>query len=199
MTRLLYAVAVLLIFGPAVHADTTSTAWSIDAAHSSIGFSVRHLVVSKTKGSFGEFTGEISFDGKNLEKGTARITVQVSSIDTDDEKRDGHLKSPDFFDAEKYPTMQFKSKKVVPGKDGTFKLIGDLTIRDVTREVTFDGEFHGLIDDPWGNTRAGFTAQTRINRQDFNVTWNQTLDAGGVVVGDEVGINLELELIKSQG
>ena len=170
----------------------------LDIPHSSVGFSVRHMVVTKTHGKFNDFTGYIEFDGKNVEKGSVEITAQVASIDTDNKKRDDHLRSPDFFDAGKFPAMTFKSKKVIKGSGSEFKLVGDLTIRDVTKEVTFDCEFNGLIDDPMGNTRAGFSATAKINRQDFNVKWSQKLDAGGLVVGDEVKISLEIEAIKAK-
>ena len=171
--------------------------WNIDAAHSSVGFSVRHLVVSKTTGNFKDFSGTVNFDAKKMAEGSAEWTIKVASIDTDDAKRDDHLRSADFFDAEKFPTMTFKSKKVVPGKENNFKLIGDLTIKGVTKEVTFDVEFNGVVNDPWGGTRAGFSAVSKIDRQEFGMTWNKALDAGGVVVGNEVKIMIEVELIKA--
>ena len=168
--------------------------WEIDKAHSSVGFSVRHLVISNVKGSFGDFNATTDFDADNLKAGSVEMTVQVTSVDTDDAKRDGHLRSADFFDAENFPVMTFKSRKVHDVAVKNFKITGDLTIRDVTKEVTFDGVFNGVMNDPMGNTKAGFSAATKVNRQDFNVKWNKSLDAGGVVVGDEVTINLELEL-----
>ncbi len=188
------AASVVLAFASAATAEK----WEIDIPHSSIGFSVRHMVVTKTHGKFNDFAGHIEFDGKNVEKGSVEITAQAASIDTDNEKRDNHLKSPDFFDAEKFPAVTFKSKKVVKGSGSEFKLIGDLTIKDVTKEVTFDCEFNGLINDPMGNTRAGFSATAKINRQDFNVKWSQKLDTGGLVVSDEVQIAIEIEAIKAQ-
>ncbi len=188
-------IAWVLILAATSNADN----WSVDVAHSSIGFSVRHMVVAKTTGKFNDFEGTVQFDGKNIEKGSASIAAQVASIDTDDQKRDDHLRSADFFDVEKYPSMSFKSKKVVKGEGNEFQLVGDLTIKDVTKEVTFDCEFHGLVTDPMGNTRAGFSAETSIDRQDFNVKWNKTLDAGGLVVGNEVTVNLEIELVKATG
>jgi len=171
--------------------------WNIDKAHSSIGFSVRHLVVSKTRGDFDEFTGMMNFDGKNLEAGSVEFTIQTTSIDTDNEDRDKHLRSDDFFSVEKFPEMVFKSKKIVKGDGDSFKLIGDLTIRDVTKEVTFEVEFNGVVTDPWGGTRAGFSAESTIDRKDFNITWSKTLDGGGLVVGDDVKIIVEVEWIKS--
>jgi polyisoprenoid-binding protein YceI len=172
--------------------------WDIDVVHSTVGFTVRHMVVTKVHGRFSDFTGKIDFNGKNIEKGAVEMTVQVASLNTDNQKRDDHLKSPDFFDVEKFPTMTFKSKKIIKGEGNKFKLVGDLTIRGVSKEVTFDCEFNGVVTDPMGNTRAGFSAQTKINRQDFNVKWNKKLDAGGLVVGDEVTINLEIEAVKAK-
>jgi polyisoprenoid-binding protein YceI len=188
------AASLLLVFASLARAEK----WEIDVAHSSVGFSVRHMVVTKTHGKFNEFTGYIDFDGKNVENGSVEITAQIASIDTDNKKRDDHLRGPDFFDAEKFPTMTFKSKKVIKGSGSEFKLVGDLTIKDVTKEVTFDCEFNGVINDPMGNTHAGFSAVVKINRQDFNVKWSKSLDAGGLVVGDEVKISLEIEAVKTQ-
>jgi len=176
----------------------TAATWNFDKAHSNIGFSVRHLVISKTKGDFGDYSGKVVFDGDNLEKGSAEITIQMASIDTDDEDRDKHLRSADFFNVEKYPTMTFKSKEVRKGEDNKFTMTGDLTIKDVTREVVLKGEFMGIMEDPWGNTRAGFSAETTINRQDFNVSWNNALQDGSLVVGNDVKIELEIELIKAE-
>jgi len=175
-------------------ATTGAAQWTIDKAHSSVGFSVRHLVISNVKGNFGDYTGNIEFAPEKLQSGTAQITVQVASIDTDDARRDEHLRSPDFFDAVQFPAMTFKSTKIHDVNGNEFKMTGNLSIRDITKEVTFDCVFHGVVDDPMGNTKAGFTATAKINRQDFDVKWNKTLDAGGVVVGDEVAITLELEL-----
>ena len=171
--------------------------WNIDAPHSSVGFSVRHLVVSKTTGHFTAFSGTVSFDGQNVAGGSAEWTIQVASVDTDDQKRDDHLRGADFFDAEKFPAMTFKSTKVIPGEDGSFQLVGDLTIKGMIREVTFDCEFNGVISDPWGGTRAGFSAGAKIDRQDFGMTWNKALDTGGVVVGNTVNIMIEVELVKA--
>ena len=184
----------LLAFAGLAKAET----WNIDLPHSSVGFSVRHMVVTKTHGKFNDFTGLINFDGKNPEKGSVELTVQIASIDTDNKKRDDHLRSADFFDVEKFPTMTFKSKKVIKGEGNKFKLIGDLTIKGITKEITFDCEFNGIVSDPMGNTRAGFSAHAKINRQDFKITWSKSLDAGGLVVGNQVTINLEIEVIKAK-
>jgi len=191
--KLFTATALILILALSAPAAT----WNVDKVHSSVGFSVRHMVIAKVKGQFGEFEGAVQFDGGNVETGSVEVAVQMASVDTDDEKRDGHLTGPDFFDVEKYPTMSFKSKKVMDKGKGRFQLTGMLNIRDVIKEVTFDCEFNGTLNDPSGNVRAGFSAETEINRQDFNVNWSKTLDGGGLVVGDMVTVMIELELIKS--
>jgi len=192
LKKLLIFITAIMIFAVGAQAET----WTVDATHSSIGFSVSHLVISKTRGNFRDFEGTINFDGKNLAGGSVEVSAKIASVDTDDEKRDGHLKSNEFFDGGKYPTMSFKSTGVVVGSGSEFKLVGDLTIKDVTKEVTFDCEFVGVVADPWGNTRAGFSAATTIDRQDFGVSWNKTLDAGGLMVGNDVKITLELEAVQ---
>jgi polyisoprenoid-binding protein YceI len=171
--------------------------WTADLAHSTIGFQVKHMVISTVPGNFKDFTGTVSFDGKDITKGSAEFTVHVASINTGNDQRDGHLKSDDFFAAEKFPTITFKAKKSVKGDGGKFRLTGDLTIRDVTKEVTFDCEFAGAITDPSGKTRAGFTAAAVINRQDFNVKWSKALDSGGLLVGNDVKLEIQLELVMS--
>ncbi|HWR82753.1 MAG TPA: YceI family protein [Candidatus Deferrimicrobium sp.] len=172
--------------------------WEIDKTHSAVGFNVRHMVVAKVPGYFRDFVGFINFDGQNLETGIVEFTVQMASIDTDNENRDEHLRSADFFDAAKFPSAVFKSRKVIKGEGSSFKLVGDLTMKDVTKEVVFECEFNGVVTDPWGNTRAGFSAQTKINRQDFNVTYSKKLDTGGLIVGDDVNIMLDIEAVKAK-
>jgi len=189
-----FALVLLIFAAGAAHAAS----WSIDQSHSYVGFSVKHLVVSKVKGSFGDYTGKINFDGKDFSAASVEATVQMVSVDTDNKDRDDHLRNNDFFDVEKFPTMTFKSKKITAGGKDKFTMVGDLTIKDVTKEVTFEGEFNGTINDPWGNTRAGFSAETKIDRQDFNVSFSKALDGGGLVVGDEVTIILEVEAIQDK-
>lgn len=184
---------VVIALGASAIADT----WNIDMAHSNVGFAVRHMVISKVRGTFADFSGTVEFDGKNFDKASVQATVQIASVDTDNEKRDGHLRTSDFFDAEKFPTMSFQSTKIVPGKDGEFKMIGNLTIKDVTKEVTFDCEFAGVVD-AGENTRAGFSAETTINRQDFNVAWENKLQDGSLIVGNDVDITIEVEAIKAK-
>jgi polyisoprenoid-binding protein YceI len=172
--------------------------WEFDKAHSNVGFSVKHLVISKVKGTFNDYSGQVKFDGTDFDKASIDVTIQMASIDTDNEKRDGHLSSPDFFDVEKYPTMTFKSTKITDPKDGRFQIMGDLTIKGVTLPVTLESEHFGTITGPYGKTRAGFSATTTINRQDFNVAWDNKLQDGTLVVGNDVTINLEIQLIKSE-
>lgn len=194
LKKLPIIIAALVIIAVGAQAET----WKIDAIHSTIGFSVSHLVISKISGNFREFEGTIEFDGKNLAGGSVELTAMIASVDTDNEKRDGHLKSAEFFDGGEFPTMSFKSTSVEVGNGNEFKLIGDLTIKDVTKEVTFDCVLNGLINDPWGDTRAGFSAKTTINRQDFGVSWNKTLDTGGFMVGNDVTISLDLEVVQEK-
>lgn len=170
--------------------------WGIDIVHSSIGFTVRHLVVSKVRGRFTRWTGTIRMDEKDLKRTQVDIAIEPASVDTGVEQRDNHLKSPDFFDVEKYPTMTFKGTRVEQAKDGSLKLVGDLTMHGVTRPVTLDVEYAGSQKDPWGGIRTGFSARTTLNRKDFGLTWNQLLEAGGVAVGEKVEIDIEVEAVK---
>ena len=172
--------------------------WQADPAHSSVGFSVKHLMVSTVRGTFGTFTATV--EGDPSDPATARIdaTIQVGSVDTREPKRDAHLKSADFFDAADYPTMTFVSRKVEKTGDGRARVTGDLTIRGVTKPVTLDVEYTAPVKDAWGGTRVGATATATIDRQDFGVKWNKSLDAGGVMVSDQVKIQLDLELVEKK-
>ncbi|MDE2292363.1 MAG: YceI family protein [Elusimicrobia bacterium] len=167
--------------------------FQIDPMHSSANFKVRHMMVSYVHGKFGKLSGSFDFDGKNPKAWTAEATIDATSIDTGVGMRDKHLRSSDFFDAEKYPTITFKSTGVTHWKDGEGKLLGKLTIRGVTKDVVLDLSLDGTTVDGRGNEHAGFTATTKINRQDFGVSWNKSLDHGGVMVGDEVAITIEVE------
>ncbi|MCX6048600.1 MAG: YceI family protein [Chloroflexi bacterium] len=171
-------------------------AWQIDSAHSHIQFSVRHMMLAKVRGEFDKFSGTIHLDETNPAASTADVQIEAASINTREAQRDGHLKSPDFFDAEKYPTLNFKSKRVDVKDDTHAVIIGDLTIRDVTKEVAVNVEYMGQSKTPFGTTNAGFEATTKINRKDFGLTWNAVLETGGVAVGDEITVNIDLELIK---
>lgn len=177
-----------------------ASAWNIDPVHSHIGFKVRHLMVSNVKGSFDRYTATIDLDEQELTRSRVAVTIDTASINTDHQKRDEHLRSADFFDVAKYPTMTYVAKSITSAGDGRFRVTGDLTLRGVTREVVLDVE--GLtqeIRDPWGNLRRGATATATINRKDFGLVWNKALETGGVVVGDDVAITVEIELIRDQG
>lgn len=196
MTRLaLFAAAAFALAGLALPSSAAASDWVIDGAHSHVGFKVRHMSVSWTRGEFGKVDGTITLDEKNLTKSSVDVTIDLGSVDTENAKRDEHLRSPDFFDTAQFPTMTFKSTKVSKAKNDAFTVTGDLTLHGVTKSVTLDVE-GGLtpVNDPWGNTKLGFTATTKIDRKDFGLTWSKTLDGGGLVVGDEVRIELEIEL-----
>lgn len=169
--------------------------WKVDKTHSSISFKVRHMVVSKVKGGFDDFSGTIKFDGKDLNAASVEVTIDAASVDTENESRDDHLKSPDFFDVANNPSITFKSTKVVADGDN-FKLTGDMMMKGVTKEVVFDVEFSGIMTDAKGNSKAGFSASATINRQDFNVSFSKVLDNGGLAVGNDVEVDLEFELNK---
>lgn len=187
-----------LIFTVAAALAETST-WDIDTAHSHVQFAVRHLMVSTVRGSFTRFNGLVQMDEADITKSWVEATIDPASIDTREPDRDKHLRGPDFLDVEKHPAITFKSKKVERVSPSTFKITGDLTIRGVTREVVLETEGSSTpITDPWGKIKLGGTARTRINRQDFGITWNETLDAGGVLVGNEVDLTIDIELIKRQ-
>jgi len=169
--------------------------YDIDSSHSSATFKVRHLMVSNVRGELGQITGQVVLDEADPTRSSVEATIDATAINTRDEKRDAHLRSPDFFDVQKYPTITFRSKRVEPGKGGHLLVTGDLTIRGITRESTLDVEpLSPEIRDPWGNEKRGVSATTRINRKDFEVSWNAALDGGGLLVGDEVSVTIEIEL-----
>ena len=170
--------------------------WQIDPAHSEIHFSVRHMMISKVRGHFERFSGTVNLNEQNPAQTTLEVQIEAASINTRDEKRDGHLKSEDFLDAENHPYLTFKSKRVDVTGDESAKLIGDLTIRGVSKEVSLDVTYEGQAKSPWGTVSAGFSASANIDRTEWGLTWNQALETGGILVGDEVNINIELELIK---
>jgi polyisoprenoid-binding protein YceI len=169
--------------------------YALDVSHSHVGFSVRHLMVSKTKGRFTDFAGTVTIAEDPLES-SVEVQIAVPSIDSRDETRDGHLLSPDFFDAEAHPAITYRSTKVTPAGKGTWTVEGDLTVRDVTRSVPLEVTFEGGAKDPWGGTRIGFTARTELDREAFGLTWNQALETGGVLVGKQVRIDIEAEAIQ---
>ncbi len=172
--------------------------WTIDTAHSAVEFSVKHMMVSTAKGRFTQFNGEVFFDDANPHLTEIDVTIQTSSVDTHDEKRDGHLKSAEFFDAATYPTMTFKSTKVEQLDKENYRVTGDFTLHGVTKPVVLEVEHAGVNKNPWGVTVAGFSAKTSINRKDFGLNWNVALEAGGMLVAEKVNINLEVELNPAQ-
>ncbi|HET9481147.1 MAG TPA: YceI family protein [Candidatus Polarisedimenticolia bacterium] len=172
--------------------------WEIDPGHSSAGFKVRHLMVSNVAGAFNKVSGSVVIDEADVTRSTVEATIDSSSIDTANADRDAHLKSPDFFDVEKHPTITFKSKRVEKAGEGRLKVTGDLTLRGVTKEVILEVE-GPIAPVTFGKSiKSGASATTKINRQDFGVSWSRALEGGGLVVGDEVTINIELELVKKQ-
>jgi polyisoprenoid-binding protein YceI len=171
-------------------------AWQIDSAHSQIEFSVRHMMLSNVRGRFERFTGKVDFDEQDPTRSSVAVQIEAASIYTKEEKRDGHLKSPDFLEVERYPYISFQSKRVEKRDASHGRIVGDLTIRDVTKEVVLDVEYAGQAKSPWGTVSAGFSAETKINRKDWGLTWNAALETGGVLVGDEIKISIEIELVK---
>jgi len=172
--------------------------WTIDASHSAAHFAVRHMMVSTVRGDMGKITGTVTFDPAKPAAGSIEATVDVTGIDTREAGRDKHLKSADFFDVEKFPTITFKSKRIDPVQAGGFKITGDLTMKGVTKEVVLDAEpLRPAIKDQRGAARTGTTATTKLNRQDFGVNWSRALDGGGVVVSDEVSVTIDIELISA--
>jgi polyisoprenoid-binding protein YceI len=177
---------------------TETSTWIVDPAHAEVGFAVKHLMISTVRGRFGVVEGNVVLDEADPSKSTVDVTIDVTSIDTRQEMRDNHLRSPDFFDVENHPKMHFVSRKVVGDITDDFKVIGDLTIRGNSREVTLDVSLTGRGNDPWGNERAGFEAKGKISRSQFGLLWNQALETGGAVVGDEVKISIDVELIRQK-
>lgn len=171
--------------------------WSIDPAHSEIGFKVKHLMFTNVYGRFETFEGSVESDenGQNIENIT--FTTDVSSINTGNADRDNHLKGSDFFDTENYPKMNFTSVKLLWLNDNYYNLLGDLTIRDVTKQVSLSVEYNGTMVDPWGNTKMGFNITGKLNRNDWGLTWNSVLETGGVLVGEDVNLNIELQVVKN--
>jgi polyisoprenoid-binding protein YceI len=186
----------LVALVPALAFAGTST-WNVDASHSTTGFAVKHLVISTVRGEFTKFGGAVVLDDADVTKSTVEANVDVNSLDTRVADRDAHLKSPDFFDAAKYPSMTFKSTKVAKAKGGKLAVTGDLTLHGVTKPVTFDVTPSAEVKGMYGETRRGFAATTKISRKDFGLTWNKLVEAGPAV-GDEVVITLDLEAIKDQ-
>jgi polyisoprenoid-binding protein YceI len=187
-------IALLVLFIPVF---TYAATWQMDPDHSSFQFKIRHLTVSNVKGDFSKSRGVVMIDDQNITHLKVEVFIDAASINTGHAQRDEHLRGPDFFEVTKYPTITFVSKKVIKTEPNRLKVVGDLTIHGVTREITVDVEGPTPeVKDPWGNFRRGATATAKINRRDFGLTWNKVLDSGGLVVGDEVNIYVEVELVR---
>jgi polyisoprenoid-binding protein YceI len=180
----------------AVTATPATTTWKIDPTHSHVEFAVRHLMITTVRGRFGSLQGSVVTDDADPTRAKVDVVIDAASIDTREPQRDTHLKSPDFFEVETYPTITFKSTRVQDLQGNRFKLVGDLTMHGVTREVVLDVTEEGRGKDPWGGQRAGYSATAKVKRSDFGLTWNQVLETGGIAVGDEIKISLDLELVK---
>jgi polyisoprenoid-binding protein YceI len=188
--------AVALLF--AVNLTFAQTNWGLDQSHSKIGFSIVHLVISEVEGQFNNYEVSVVTEGDNFENAKINFSADVNSINTDNEKRDEHLKSADFFDSSKFPKITFVGKSFTKEEGNNYKLVGDFTIRDITKEVELDVKYNGMVTDPWGNTKAGFKISGVINRFDYGLKWNAALETGGLVVSDEVALNINLELAKQK-
>jgi polyisoprenoid-binding protein YceI len=170
--------------------------WQVDGAHSAVNLTVRHMVISKVRGRFAKWNATLALDTADLSRASVAVEIDSASIDTGVADRDAHLRSPDFLDAAKYPTLRYRSRRVEAASRDRLRVVGDLTIRDVTREVVLDVEYGGQGKDPWGNQRVGFTATASLNRKDFGLTWNQALETGGVLVADRVDVEIELQAVQ---
>lgn len=170
--------------------------WKIDPAHSQIQFSVRHMMISNVRGRFEDFTGAVEFDEEDPARSSVEVQIEAASINTKEPQRDTHLRSPDFLDAEKFPQLRYKSRRVEMIDASHGRITGDLTVRDLAREVVLDVEYAGKAKSPWGTVSAGFSATAKLSRKDWGLTWNSPLETGGFLVGDQVNISIELELIK---
>jgi polyisoprenoid-binding protein YceI len=170
--------------------------WEIDGSHSSIHFSVRHLVVAKVRGQFARWSGSVVAPDGDLANASVEVVIDATSIDTGVADRDKHLKSPDFFDVAQFPELTFRSRRVDKQSEERMRVVGDLTIRGTTREVVLDVEYAGRAKDPWGNERAAFSAKTALDRKDFGLNWNQVLEAGGFLVGERIDIEIDIEAVK---
>ncbi|MBL4953962.1 polyisoprenoid-binding protein [Neobacillus sp. YIM B02564] len=176
----------------------TKQKWTLDSAHSSVDFSVRHMMIANVKGTFQNFSAEIVADPTDLTTAEIEFTVETASVDTRNKERDAHLVSADFFDVENHPTMTFKATNIVKTDEGEYNVTGDLTLRGVTKQETFTVTFEGSGKDPWGNEKVGFSAEGSINRSDYGLVWNAALETGGVLVGDKVKINLQIQAAKAE-
>ena len=181
-------------------AEQSTTTWNLDPTHSLVEFSAKHMMITTVKGRFGDVKGTLAIDEANPDRSTVEVEIATASIDTRVDQRDGHLRSPDFLDVETHPSITFRSRRVegalaVPGD--RFKVTGDLTIRGTTREVTLDATYDGRGKDPWGGERVSFSAETKIDRRDFGLTWNQALETGGILVSNDIKLSIEVQAVKA--
>ena len=190
-----FLASLLTLIAAASLASAEPVAFNIDPVHSQAGFTIRHFF-TKVPGHFKELSGQVMFDEKNLAASSVNVEIKTASINTNNERRDGHLRSPDFFAADSFPTVTFKSTKVIPGQGNKFKVEGNLSMRGVTKPVVLDAEFLGAGPGPRGGQVAGFEATTTVNRKDYNILWNRVLDQGGTMLGDDVTVTLAIEAIK---
>ncbi|MDI3297963.1 MAG: YceI family protein [Bacillota bacterium] len=179
-------------------ATTRTGVWKVDPAHTTVEFSVRHMMIATVRGQFNQVAGELRGDPEELASCEIEAVVQAASVDTREPDRDNHLRSADFFDAEHHPEIRFRSRRITPRDDGSYEVEGELTMRGVTRPVTLELSFEGRIRDPYGNQRAGFTLEGKINRREWGLNWNSLLEAGGVLVGDEVRIIVHVEAVRQE-
>jgi polyisoprenoid-binding protein YceI len=173
-----------------------TTKWIIDTTHSEIVFKARHLMISNVSGSFTEFNSELETENEDFENGKLTFTAKIDSITTGNDQRDGHLKSDDFFNAEKFPELKFEAKGLARKSEGEYEMDGNLTIRDITRPVKLQVESSGVVNDPWGNVRTGFSVSGKINRKDFGLKWDAVSETGGIMLGDEIKLQAEAQYVK---
>jgi len=185
--------AIIFLFTASLFAQTT---WTVDKSHSKVGFGVTHLVITDVDGFFKDYDAQITTEGDDFSKTQIDFTIKTNSIFTDNKDRDNHLRSDDFFNAEKYPNMIFKGKSMKKVGDKKYKLIGDFTIRDVTKQIALDVTYNGTVKDPWGNTKSGFKVTGEIDRFDYNLKWNKAIETGSLVVGKDVELVIDLQLVK---
>jgi len=171
--------------------------WNLDPTHSSIQFAVKHMVISTARGTFKDYEIEAEVDPADFSASNATVTIKAESLETNNDDRDAHLRSPDFFDVENYPNITFVTKKIERKRGDDYRILGDLTIRGITKEVTLEGEVSGPQQDPWGNQRIGLSANGKVNRKEFGLNWNVALEAGGLLVGEDVKLSIEAELVKA--
>jgi len=193
MRNLKFLVAILVLVSTSLFSQTT---WTVDKAHTKVGFNITHMVITSVEGFFKDYDAKITTKDDDFSTAGIDFTINTNSIFTDNEKRDNHLRSDDFFNAEKYPQLIFKSKLIKKVGEDKYKLVGDFTIRDVTKEIELDVKLNGIIKDGFGNTRAGFKITGEVNRFDYNLKWSKTIETGGLIAGKEVELIINLEILR---